>query len=130
MVDRRALLWFLDLTLAISRPLFLLPLFIPGGTPLARQLTTTGLWTLAMWGPGTAAILTTVLVQKKPLGNLKLNHLGPKRYYLWAWFLPPVLTIAGGLLTLSFGIAKLDTQFTTIRDAMASSAAGRPMPAG
>ncbi len=94
MVDRRALLWFLDLTLAISWPLFLLPLFIPGGTPLARQLTTTGLWTLAMWGPGTAAILTTVLVQKKPLGNLKLNHLGPKRYYLWAWFLPPVLTIA------------------------------------
>jgi len=62
-----------------------------------------------MWGPGIAAILTTLIVQKKPFRSLNLNRLGPKRYYLWALFLPFVLTLVGGLFTLLFGIAKLDT---------------------
>lgn len=130
MVDRKALGWFLGITLIISWPLFLLPLLFPGAASPNAQLTTTGLWAFAMWGPGLAAILTTVLILKKPFRSLNLNRLGPRRFYLWAWFLPTALSIAGGLFTLLFGIAKLDTQFTLIREAMASAAGGGHVPAG
>jgi membrane protease YdiL (CAAX protease family) len=128
MIDRKALAWFLGITFAISWPLFFLPLFIPSATPVAGQLTMTGLWALAMWGPGVAAILTTVFIRKKSFNSLNLNRLGPKHYYLWAWFLPSVLAIVGGLFALLLGIAKLDTQFTVIREAMASSASGGAVP--
>ena len=94
-----------------------------------KQLMTQGLWAVAMWGPGIAAIITTVFIAKKPFSNLRLNTLGPKRFYLWAWFLPIGLTIIGGLITLLFGIAKLDLNFTMIRDAMASAAGGNSIPA-
>jgi hypothetical protein len=56
--------------------------------------------------------------------------LGTKRFYLWAWLLPIVLVIIGGLLTLLFGIAKLDLNFTMIRDAMASALKGNEVSAG
>ena len=88
-----------------------------------------GLWAVAMWGPGLAAILTTTLVLKQPFRSLNLNRLGPKRLYLWAWFLPVVLSILGGLFTLLFGLAKLDLQFTLIRHAMASAAGTETIPA-
>lgn len=83
-----------------------------------------------MWGPGIAAIVTTLVVAKNPFSSLRLNTLGPKRFYLWAWFLPIVLTIVGGLTTLLFGMAKLDMNFTMIRDAMASAASGGEIPIG
>ena len=82
-----------------------------------------------MWGPGIAAIVTTLVVQKKPFRSLNLNRLGPKRYYLWAWFLPPLLVIIGGLLSLLFGLAKLDMNFTMIRDVMASAPNADAIPA-
>jgi membrane protease YdiL (CAAX protease family) len=82
-----------------------------------------------MWGPGIAAIITTVLIMKQPFKSLRLNTLGPKRFYVWAWLLPIGLTIIGGLLTLLFGIAKLDLNFTMIREAMASAAGGDVVPA-
>jgi len=130
MTDKKALTWFLVITFAVSWPLFLIPLLLRDLDPTTAQLATQGLWALAMWGPGIAAILTTLVVQKKPFRSLNLNRLGPKRYYLWAWFLPPVLSIVAGLLTLFFGIAKLDLNFTMIRDAMASAAGGGSVPAG
>lgn len=129
MVDRKALLWFLVLTLLISWPLFLAPLLFADLEPVAAQLATTGLWALAMWGPGLAAIVTTLAIQKKPFHSLNLNRLGPKRYYLWAWFLPPVLSTLSGLVTLLFGIAKLDMNFTSIRNSMAQAAGGSAVPA-
>jgi membrane protease YdiL (CAAX protease family) len=129
MVDRKALGWFLGITLIISWPLFLLPLLFPRAASPNAQLTATGLWAFAMWGPGLAAILTTVAILKKPFHSLNLNHLGPKQFYLWAWFLPIVLSIAGGLFTLLLGIARLDTQFTLIRESMASAAGGGQVPA-
>ncbi len=130
MTDKKALTWFLVITFAVSWPLFLIPLLLRDLDPTTAQLATQGLWALAMWGPGIAAILTTLVVQKKPFRSLNLNRLGPKRYYLWAWFLPPVLSIVAGLLTLLFGIAKLDLNFTMIRDAMASAAGGGSVPEG
>jgi membrane protease YdiL (CAAX protease family) len=89
---------------------------------------TQGLWAIAMWGPGVAAIIATVLIEKQPFKKLRLNTLGPKRFYLWAWLLPIGLTILGGLLTLLFGLAKLDLNFTMIREAMSSAASGKSVP--
>ncbi len=93
-----------------------------------KQLATQGLWAVAMWGPGIAAVITTLFIAKKPFSSLRLNMLGSKRFYLWAWFLPLGLTIIGGLLTLLFGIAKLDLNFTMMRDALASAAGGSEVP--
>jgi membrane protease YdiL (CAAX protease family) len=58
-----------------------------------------------------------------------LNTLGPKRFYLWAWLLPIGLAILGGLLTLLFGLAKLDLNFTMLRESMKSAAGGNSVPA-
>jgi len=123
-IERKPLTWFLVITFAISWPLFLIPLAFHDADAVTRQLLTTGLWALAMWGPGIAAIVTTALVTKQPWRTLKLNRLGPKRYYLWAWFLPPVLSVLTGLFTILLGIGKLDTDFTAIREAMRQAPSG------
>jgi len=130
MTDKKALAWFLILAFAISWPLFLSPLLFRDLAPVTAQLATQGLWALAMWGPGIAAILTTLIVQKKSFRSLNLNRLGPKRFYLWAWFLPPALAVLAGLFTLLFGLAKLDLNFTLMREAMASAPGGSEIPAG
>ena len=129
MLDKKALAWFLIITFVISWPLFLVPLLFQNLDPTSAQLATQGLWALARWGPGIAAIVTTLAVQKKTFHSLNLNRLGPKRYYLWAWFLPPLLVIVGGLLSLVFGLVELDMNFTMIRDALASAPGGDAIPA-
>jgi membrane protease YdiL (CAAX protease family) len=118
------------MSLLFSWPLFCAPLLFGEMDPLNAQLAAQGLWALAMWGPGLAAILTTTLILKQPFRSLNLNRLGPKRFYLWAWLLFPVLSILGGLFTLLFGIARLDLHFTAIREAMASAAGGGAVPVG
>ena len=128
-MERKSLAWFLGITFLISWPLFLAPLLFGDMEPVNQQLMTQGLWAVAMWGPGIAAIITTVFIAKQPFKNLRLDTLGPKRFYLWAWLLPIGLTIIGGLFTLLFGIAKLDLNFTMIREAMASAAGGNSVPA-
>lgn len=130
MIERKSLTWFLIITFLISWPLFLTPLLFRNMEPLNKQLLTQGLWAAAMWGPGIAAIITTVFVAKKPFKSLRLNTLGPKRFYLWAWFLPVALTIIGGLFTLLFGIAKLDLSFQIIKDALANAPGGESIPIG
>jgi membrane protease YdiL (CAAX protease family) len=127
--NARAIWWFVGLSVLFSWPLFCAPLWFGDMDPLNAQLATQGLWALGMWGPGLAAILTTRLILKQPFGSLNLNRLGPKRYYLWAWLLFPVLSIVGGLFTLLFGIARLDLQFTGLRQAMAAAAGGQAVPA-
>jgi membrane protease YdiL (CAAX protease family) len=131
MLNRKALAWFLAITFAFSWLLFLAPLLLHGLEPVNQRLVTQGLWAVGMWGPGLAAILTTLLVleQKQPFRSLNLNRLGPKRLYLWAWFLPAGLSIVGGLFTLLFGLAQFDPQLTVIRDVMGSAAAGGTVPA-
>jgi membrane protease YdiL (CAAX protease family) len=130
MIDRKSLIGFIIIAFAISWPLFLVPLFLSGMDPVQKQLITQGSWALAMWGPGIAAIISTVLVAKQPFRTLRLNTLGPRRFYLWAWFLPVVLAIVGGLFTVLFGIAKLDLGFTLIRESMALAPGAENLPAG
>ncbi len=71
-----------------------------------------------MWGPGVAAILTTLLVDKRPFSALRLNTLGPRRFYLWAWFLPPALTIATPGCALLIGAGDIDPNLTMMRSAL------------
>jgi len=88
MLERKPLVWFLVLAFVFSWIFFLTPLALTGLDSQTRQFTTVGLWSLGMWGPGIAALLVTRFVAKGPFGSLRLNTLGPKRFYLWAWFLP------------------------------------------
>lgn len=112
MLQRKPLIWFIIIAFAISWPLFLAPLLLQNLEPATRLIATQGLWALAMWGPGIAALITTLIITKLPFKTLRLNTLGPKRYYLWAWLLPPVLVILSGLLTIIISTGQIDTEFT------------------
>ncbi len=120
MKQRRDVLWFLATTVAISWPLFLLPLAFPG-----LKLTA---FALAMFAPGTAAVLVTRFVAGESLRTLNLQRLGPKRYYLWAWLLPPALSAVALLFTVLLGTGQLDTTFAAIRSALPAQEGGPAIP--
>lgn len=129
MLERKPITFFLIMSFVFSWILFLAPLSLGDDVDAAtKQLATQGLWAIAMWGPGLAAVFVTLFIAKQPFSSLRLNTLGPKRYYLWAWFLPAVLTLLGGLFTLLFGMANLDLNFTMIRDAMSAAPGGADVP--
>lgn len=128
MLDKRSIRWFLIISFIFSWILFTLPLAFGDMDAVTKQLTTQGLWAIAMWGPGIAAIVATLYVERKPFSSFRLNTLGPKRFYLWAWFLPVVLTLIGWAFTLLFGIAKMDMDFTMIRTMLESTPGGSEVP--
>jgi membrane protease YdiL (CAAX protease family) len=130
MIERKPLTWFIIISFAISWPLFLAPLLFPGLEPATRQLVVQGLWALAMWGPGVAALIATLAVAKQPFKSLRLNALGPKRYYLWAWLLPPALVIVSGLLTILIRTGQPDTQFTFLQQQMEQTGTQLPVSTG
>jgi membrane protease YdiL (CAAX protease family) len=130
MLQRKALTWFIILSFGISWPLFFVPLLFQELEPARLQLVTTGFWALAMWGPGLAAIATTLAVVKQPFKTLRLNTLGQKRYYIWAWFLPLLLTILTGLLTILIGSGQLDTDYTFLQAQLEQSGTQLPIPLG
>jgi len=118
MTDRKLLMWFLAIAFPISWILFVTPLSLHGLPAPTQQSITVGAWALAMWGPGLAAIITTTLIARQPFSTLRLNALGPKRFYVWALLLPTVLVIVTGVLTVGFGIAQFDPTFQLIRESM------------
>jgi membrane protease YdiL (CAAX protease family) len=130
MLERKPLTWFLIIAFVISWPLFLTPLLLPDLEPATRLAVTQGLWALAMWGPGIAALVATLLVAKQPFKSLRLNTLGPKRYYLWAWLLPPILVIVSGLLTLFLRTGQLDTEFTFMAQMLEQTGTQLPISTG
>jgi membrane protease YdiL (CAAX protease family) len=130
MPQRKSLIWFTIIAFAISWPLFLASLLFQDLEPTSRQGVLTAFFASAMWGPGIAAILVTRVLEKKPLKSLRLNTLGPKRFYAWAWFLPPVLIILSGLLTVLLGTGELDTGFTFMKQQMEQTSTQLPVPAG
>ncbi len=124
MLNKRSLVCFILIAFALAWTLFLLPLLVGAPGSSLRQTVSLVCWSAAMWAPGLAAILTTLLVEKQPLATLNLRRLGEKKAYLWAWLLPLALTLLVGLLTWLFGLGQLDLQFSAIRQAMAQ--AGSP----
>ena len=77
-----------------------------------------------MWGPGLAALFTNKFIMRQPVSALRLNTLGPKRFYLWAWFLPGVLSVVTVIFTVLFGLAKFDPELSFVRDSMATVPGG------
>ncbi len=120
MKQHRDVLWFVAITVALSWPLFLLPLVLPGATLVA--------WALAMFAPALAAVLVTRFIARESLSSLNLRRLGPKRYYLWAWLLPPILSVVALLFTVLLGIGRLDTSFAAIRQALPAPEDGMAVP--
>jgi membrane protease YdiL (CAAX protease family) len=70
-----------------------------------------------MWAPGIGAIVA-VKASGKSLGTLNLKRLGPKRFYLWAWLLFPILSLLTGVVTVLFGVAEFDSNFTLISESL------------
>ena len=120
MINRKSITIFLVLSFLISWPLFLVPLAFKNADVQTLQLITTGSYSLAMWGPGIAAIVAT-LSSGKSFRDLNLGRLGPKRLYLWAWFLFPILSVATGLITLLLGLGKFDPDLTLINQSLAAA---------
>lgn len=129
MLQRKPLIWFLILTFAISWPLFLLPLAFKDNPATYQQVALIS-WVLAMWGPGIAAIITTLLIAKRPFSDLRLNKLGKFRFYLIAWFLPPLLAALAVALTALIGTGILDPNFTTMKQIadQAAKSSGQSVP--
>jgi membrane protease YdiL (CAAX protease family) len=129
MLERKSLTWFLILTFAISWTFFLIPLAFKGDPVVYSQAALIG-WSLGMWGPGIAAIVTTLFVARRPFSDLRLNKLGKFRFYLIAWFLPPLLSALAVALSVIIGTGVLDTNFTTMKQMVEQStrATGQVIP--
>ncbi|NOY99567.1 MAG: CPBP family intramembrane metalloprotease [Chloroflexi bacterium] len=123
MLERKPLTIYLLIAFAFSWTLFLLPLAFGDVDPKTKQLVTMGFFALAMWGPGVAAIAAT-RVSGQPFSALRLNRLGPKRFYLWAWLLPLGLSLAAGAITILLGLGAFDPNLTVIRESMSGMPGG------
>ena len=66
--------------------------------------------------------------RKKPFKSLRLNSLGPKRFYLWAWLLPPVLTLLTLGTSLVLRTGQFDAALSMLSDALAKAPAGTQVP--
>ncbi len=119
MSQKKVITWFVILSFVFSWPLFLLPLVLPGSLLFA--------WALAMFGPGIAAIVVTRFFAREKLASLNLGRLGPKRFYVWALLLPPVLAVVALGFTLLFGVGTLDTTFSLIREALPGDVGAIPL---
>src|SRR5512141_2977242 len=97
MTNKKMISWFLGITFAFSWTMFLIPLAFKSD-PIMYAKMASLFWALGMWGPGLAAILVTAFIAKEPFSKLRLNRMGKFRYYLAAWFVPPLLiAVAMGL---------------------------------
>ncbi len=119
-LDRKSLKTFLILAFSVSWVLFLVPLAFKDADPQLHQIMITVFFALAMWAPGIAAIIATKKADGS-LAALNIKTVGPKRYYLWAWLLFPVLSVLTGAVTVLFRVAKFDPELSLVRDALAAS---------
>ncbi len=120
MLNKKSLTAFLLLAFGISWILFIAPLAVKGNPilyPAAVQI----LFALGMWGPGIAAIAVTLWVEKEPFRALRLNTLGPKRFYLFAWLLPALIAKLTLGFTLLLGTGKFDGNLTLLREMLAQA---------
>jgi membrane protease YdiL (CAAX protease family) len=125
-MNRKSLITFLIITFGLAWTLFSIPLAFKSDPQSTTYL---AVWQIcfmvAMWAPGLGAIVATRLVEKQPvIKTLRLNTLGPKRFYLLAWFLPALMiTITIGFSAL-LGTAVIDTNLTFVRESLAKAPTG------
>jgi membrane protease YdiL (CAAX protease family) len=128
-LNRKGITWFLLIAFGLAWILFVLPLaFGQPGSPTHRTAALI-CWSLAMWAPGLGAIAATRFASGERLRSLNLGRLGEKRAYLWAWLLPPVLSLGAGLFTILLGVGELDPEFSAIRGAL-PEVEGQSFPVG
>ncbi len=127
MLDKKSLTWFLLISFGFSWVLFTLPIAFKADATL-YSYTMLGAFSLAMWGPGIAALLVTRFVARQPLSTLRLKTLGAKPFYFWAWFLPILLSLLTFAFSLLFGTGKFDSSFTFLAETVANAPAGTEIP--
>ena len=128
MTNKKSTFWFLGIAFAFSWTMFLIPLAFKSDPAVYQQMAVL-FWAIGMWGPGLAAIIVTAFIVKEPFSNLRLNRLGKFRYYLAAWFLPPLLVALAIVLSILIGTAQYDPEFTTMQAIVdQSSKAGVDIP--
>lgn len=130
MINRKAVTVFLLLSFGLAWIFFLLPLLFSGADLETRQLVTSMFFSAGMWMPGLSAILVTLFVKKEKFSSLNLKRLGPKRFYLWAWLIFPVLAVLTGGLTALLNLGEIDLGFTVIQQSMAQIPGGGGIPPG
>ena len=118
-LDRKSLKTFLILAFSIAWVLFLVPLAFRNADSQLHQIMITVFFALAMWAPGIAAIVATKKADGS-LAALNIKTLGPKRYYLWAWLLFPILSLLTGVVTVLFRVAAFDPELSLIRNSLAT----------
>lgn len=127
-MNRKSLVTFLLITFGMAWTLFTLPLAFKNN-PEVYTTATLLFFSAAMWSPGIAALVVTRFVEKQPLiPTLRLNSLGPKRFYLAAWFLPALITFATIGVSVLLGTATFDPAFTFVRASLAQAPAGTTLP--
>ena len=128
MLQRKPLIWFIIIAFAISWTLFIIPLAFKADIVVYSQAAWI-CWMLGMWGPGIAAIIVTLFVARRPFSDLRLNKFGKFRFYLIAWFLPPLLAALAIVLSVIIGTGVFDANFTTLKQLAEQTAkSGQPIP--
>lgn len=127
--NKKSIVWFLVIAFGFSWVMFLLPLAFSAAGEQTVNMVRGVTWILAMWGPGLAALVVTLFIVKEPFGTLRLNKFGKFRYYLAAWFLPPILVALAIVASVLVGTGTYDPQFTTMQKIIDQAAqAGTAIP--
>ena len=128
MTNKKSIFWFLGIAFSFSWIMFTIPLAFKTNPTVYQQMAVL-FWAIGMWGPGLAAVIVTLFIVKEPFSSLRLNRLGKFRYYLAAWFLPPLLVALTIVMSILIGTAKYDPEFTTMQALVEQSAqAGAEIP--
>lgn len=128
MTNKKSIFWFLGIAFSFSWIMFTIPLAFKTNPTVYQQMAVL-FWAIGMWGPGLAAVIVTLFIVKEPFSSLRLNRLGKFRYYLAAWFLPPLLVALTIVMSILIGTAKYDPEFTTMQALVEQSAqAGVEIP--
>lgn len=109
--DRRALCWFLAISFVPTWMLWGAMWFLEIDPHDKLGFAIFG--TAGMYFPGIAAIIVRFLVSHD-LPHTSVVHLGRPRYYLWGWFLFPVLIGLTILLEILTGTARPDWMFSEL----------------
>lgn len=121
---------FLVLAFVPAWILFIFPVLIEKFQPGLPPQIGLAAWSVAMWAPGLAALITNRYVEGKKAADLGLNRLGKSKYYLAAWTIPIVLTLLTGLLTWLLGVSPWDREYTLVRESLSQIPDETPLSPG